>query len=216
VVLDRHGLVRRFALVLGLVAAVDLSSKLVATLLLADGGIRVFGPVDLAVTYNRGSALGLSFGPYTWLLNVVTTAGALVLVAVAIRPLAAVDRRAPVALGLIGGAALGNLASLLVPPAGVADFIAVQVGSVGRVIMNAADIAAYAGLAMLLRSALLVHRAIAARRTVTATRVREVEVPIPLFADSILEARAARLVGRPMSPPAPRPAREARPPERAD
>ena len=203
-------------MVLGLVAAVDLSSKLVATRLLADGGIRVFGPVDLALTYNRGSALGLSFGPYTWLLNVVTTAAALVLVAVAVRALSAVDRRAPVALGLIGGAALGNLTSLLVPPAGVADFIAVQVGSLGRVIMNAADIAAYVGLAMLLRSVLLVHRAIALRRTATATMVREVEVPIPLFADSLLEARAARLVGNPMSPPAPRPAREAHTPERAD
>jgi signal peptidase II len=203
-------------MVLGLVAAVDLTSKLVATRLLAGGGIRVFGPVDLALTYNRGSALGLSFGPYTWLLNVVTTAGALVLVAVAVRALSAIDRRAPVALGLIGGAALGNLTSLLVPPAGVADFISVQVGSVNRVVMNAADIAAYAGLAMLLRSVLLVYRAMEARRTAAATLVREIEVPIPLFADSLLEARAARLVGKPLSSPAPRPAREAQPPQRAD
>jgi lipoprotein signal peptidase len=172
-----------------LVAAADLLAKLVATGALAGRAIPVIGPVDLTLVYNRGSAFGVSLGANTWQLNVVTTFAALVLVTLTVRALTLHDPRAPIALGLIGGAALGNLTSLLVPPAGVADFISVAVGADTRIVMNLADIAAYAGLALIVRTALRVHGAIAATRVrPSATRHHEVEVPIFVAAEPAVRA----------------------------
>lgn len=173
----------RFTLVLTIVAAIDLLSKLIASVALEGGPVLLAGPLSLAVTHNRGSAFGVSLGDYTWQLNVIATFTALALSFVAVRALTTVDRRAPIALGLIAGAAIGNLTSLLLPPAGVADFLAVDVGP-SQVVLNLADIAAYTGLALTIRSVVLLGRAIERRRAVPRASSHEVEVRIPVTVES--------------------------------
>lgn len=175
----------RFTAVMVLVAGLDLLTKEIATLALGGGVVPIAGPLDFALVRNRGSAFGISLGTYTWQLNTIATVMALGLAAIAVRSLSAVDRLAPIALGLIAGAAAGNLASLLVPPAGVTDFLSLRLGTQGRLIMNLADIAAYSGLAMTTRSAVLLSRAIGAQRAVRPAFVREIEVPIPLAVEGI-------------------------------
>lgn len=183
----------RFTAVMALVAGLDLLTKEIATLALGGGVVPIAGPLDLTLVQNRGSAFGISLGTYTWQLNAIATMMALGLAALAVRSLSAVDRLAPIALGLIAGAAAGNLASLLVPPAGVTDFLALRLGSQGRLVMNLADIAAYSGLAMTMRSTVLLGRAIGAQRTVRPAFVREIEVPIPLAVEgAVSDAPADR------------------------
>ena len=214
---DRKQPVRRFAAIVAIVAAIDLLTKLLASRLLGERVVHLLGPVDLALTYNRGSALGISLGAYTWQLNVIATSAALILAVATIRSLTVIDRRAPMALGLIAGAALGNLTSLLVPPAGVADFLSLRVGATTSVIMNVADLAAYAGVALIIRSLLLVRRAITARRPVPV--FRDAEVRIPIFAESLTARRAvSHQPDERMSPPRDRRSEpQAYPPqERAD
>jgi lipoprotein signal peptidase len=170
----------RFTAVMAIVAVLDLLSKEIATAALSGGVVPIAGPLDFALVQNRGSAFGISLGAYTWQLNAIATVIALGLATVAVRSLSAVDRLAPIGLGLIAGAAIGNLTSLLVPPAGVADFLSVRLSESARLVMNLADIAAYAGLAMTMRSSVLLSRTIRAHRGVRPAMVRELEIPIPL------------------------------------
>ena len=179
--------VRQFAVVVAIVAAIDLLAKGLAGLLLARSRIPLVGPLDLTLTYNTGSVLGISLGAYTWEVNVVATFATLCLTIIAVRGLHAIDPRAPMALGLIGGAALGNLTSLLVPPAGVTDFLSLRLGSSSSVVMNLADLAVYAGVAMLLRSVLLLNGAISAQRAGTMRRrpTMDREIAIPVLTDGV-------------------------------
>src|SRR5690606_30304316 len=156
---------------------------------------------DLALTRNLGSAFGISLGAYTWQMNALATVLALCLAAAAVRSLSTVDRLAPVGLGLIAGAAIGNLTSMLVPPAGVADFLSVRVGESTRLVLNLADVAAYAGLAVTVRSSVLLSRAIGAHRTVLPATTREVEIPIPLVVEGSV-GHPAPSRGRPAAIPA--------------
>lgn len=172
----------RFTRVFTIVAAVDLLTKQIASVALGDDSVLLAGPLSLVLTHNRGSAFGVSLGAYTWQLNAVATFTALALSFVAVRALTAVDRRAPLALGLIAGAAIGNLTSLLLPPAGVADFLALDVGA-SQLVLNLADIAAYTGLALSVRSVVLLGKAIDRRRAVPRHSIHDVEVTIPLTAE---------------------------------
>lgn len=177
---DSHRTVVRFSAVMALVAGVDLLSKAIASAVIDGAPVPLAGPLRLELIQNHGSAFGVSLGPYTWHLNAIATLLALGLAMSAVRALSAVDRLAPIALGLIAGAAIGNLTSLLAPPAGVTDFLSVNLGARGRLIMNFADIAGYSGLAMTLRSAMRLGVAIRATRGVRPAAVPEVEIPIPL------------------------------------
>jgi signal peptidase II len=116
--------------------------------------------VRFAVVHNQGAAFGLSLGAYTWQLNLILTLAAIGLVVPVSRDLARVDRGAPIALGLIVGGALGNLASLVLSPRGVIDFIAVSVGPTSEIVLNVADVAAYVGLALVIRTGFLIVAAI--------------------------------------------------------
>jgi hypothetical protein len=58
--------------------------------------------------------------------------------------------------------------SLLISPAGVVDFIAIQRADGAGIVLNVADIGAYAGVAMLMRTTAIVIAAI--RKTRTETR----------------------------------------------
>ena len=135
-----------------LVAAGDLLTKQVAVLMLANDPTLVSSWLRLTLVHNDAAAFGISLGAYTFQVNLIVKLGAILLMLAACKDLARIDRDAPVALGLIVGAALGNLASLLLHPAGVVDFIALSIGGGAELVLNGADIAAYAGLALLGRT----------------------------------------------------------------
>lgn len=181
----------RYIAVIAIVAGLDLLTKGIAARALGSGTVSIAGPLDFALVHNRGSAFGIWLGPYTWQLNALATITALCLSTVVVRALSSVDRLAPIALGLIAGAAIGNLTSLLMPPAGVPDFIAVSVSETGRLVMNLADIAAYAGLAMTARSVHLLSRAIGAPRPAQSTVMHDMEVAIPLVVEGHATAVAS-------------------------
>jgi signal peptidase II len=118
---------RRYALVGGVAAAVivaDQLTKLWAVRRLARGAISVIGPVRLNLSRNSGGAFGLGSGVVPM---VVLAAVALVVVLVAVGR--SVDRPSmAVALGLVLGGALGNLADRIFRSPGlgrgsVVDFV---------------------------------------------------------------------------------------------
>lgn len=138
-----------------LVAAGDLVTKWVAQRMLTDDTTWFSDWLQFAVVHNSRGAFGWTAGAYTWQLNLALTFAVVVFVVPVTRDLAKIDARSPNALGLIVGGALGNLASLIMSPEGVVDFISLQFDHYG-VVFNLADVAAYAGLAMILRTGALV------------------------------------------------------------
>jgi lipoprotein signal peptidase len=183
-----------------LVAIGDWLTKAVAARFVGADAVVLTERLRFAVVHNDGTAFGLSAGAYTWQLNLALTIVAIVLMVPVARDLARIDDAAPRALGLIMGGAMGNLASLLLGPPGVVDFISVAIGAHSEFVLNVADIAAYAGLAMMLRTGFLIvaemRRAVQPRRVVplqhwstVARRVfsdREVPRPVPV-ADKLTE-----------------------------
>jgi lipoprotein signal peptidase len=142
-----------------LVTAGDLATKAAASELLGTNAT-IFAPwLHLAVVHNDAGAFGWSVGAYTWQLNLALTLAAIVFVIPVTRDLARIDASAPHALGLIVGGALGNLASLITSPHGVVDFIQINLQTSG-IALNVADVAAYAGLAMIVRTGVLLVAAL--------------------------------------------------------
>jgi lipoprotein signal peptidase len=143
----------------------DLVTKQLALALVADGGAslgalgHLIGErVRLVLVANSQSAFGIALGPHTWGINVALTLGAILLAAPVCRELASLDASAPRSLGLIAGAAGGNLLSLVSSPNGVPDFIAIDRGAGHELVLNLADVAAYAGLALMLPLGLAILR----------------------------------------------------------
>ena len=135
------------------VATADWASKALATSLLGQREIPVFGEVvRLALVLNDQSAFGVSLGPYTWHINIALTALALALSAILCPALTRIDVWAPIMLGLIAGAAAGNLVSMLSSPHGVVDFVAVSRGDGRELVFNLADVAAVLGLILIVRT----------------------------------------------------------------
>jgi lipoprotein signal peptidase len=165
---DNHlGVLTRIAV---LVAIGDWLTKAVASRLVGSEPVVFTERLRFAVLHNDGAAFGLSAGAWTWPLNLALTLAAIVLMVPVARDLARIDDAAPRALGLIMGGAMGNLASLLLGPPGVVDFISVSIGAHSELVLNVADIAAYAGLAMMLRTGYLIvaemRKSLQPRRTV--------------------------------------------------
>jgi lipoprotein signal peptidase len=153
-----------FAICATTVAMIDLTTKQIAATRLGLHGTLRLPPLDgvrLAVVLNNQSAFGVSLGRYTWHINLVLTLLALGLAVMLCRTLAALDSWAPVMLGLIAGAAIGNLASLVTSPGGVLDFIAISTSPSHELVFNLADVAAAFGLILLVRTAWAVVREIA-------------------------------------------------------
>src|SRR5690349_20962320 len=148
------------ARIAALVALGDLLTKQVAVLWIGTLEPRVSSMIRFGVVHNDKGAFGLTAGDYTFELSLALTLAALVLIVPVARDLARIDRRAPIALGLIAGGAFGNLVSLLLSPAGVVDFIAIQNADGAGIVLNVADIGAYAGVAMLMRTTAMVIAAI--------------------------------------------------------
>jgi signal peptidase II len=164
--------VRIFAICAALVVVVDLATKALAARYL-DGSREVTliaGTMRLILAHNDQSALGISIGPYTWQINCALTLIALLLAGVLCRPLAVIDRWSPVMLGLIAGAAAGNLYSLIASSKGVVDFVGWSPTNGREVVFNLADVAAVMGLVLTVRAALTVARVIIAERRVMLRR----------------------------------------------
>jgi len=181
------------------VAAVDWLTKALAARIAGVEPIALTSWLRVHVVHNDGTAFGLSAGAYTWQLNLVLTIAAIALMLPVSRDLARIDKSAPRALGLITGGALGNLASLLLSPPGVVDFIAVPVSARSEFVLNLADVAAYIGFAMLVRTGFLIVEEMryAAQQkstvqvrhwtTVSKSRIADREVPLTVpIADLIL------------------------------
>lgn len=201
-----------------LAAAGDAVTKACAATWLAEHRADT-GIVGLALVHNDQAAFGLSFGAYTWQWNLALTLAAVALIVPVCRALAQVDERAPEALGLIAGGALGNLLSLVLSPFGVLDFIAVRTGPGTSIVLNAADLAAYVGLAMLVRTGWRLTSAIAASHVSTLgaswqhaspeMACDDAEVPRAVFVEpgvgrpreSGRDRPAARRERRPETPP---------------
>ncbi len=194
-----------------LVAVGDWLTKAVAARTVAGDPVVLGESLRFAVVHNDGAVLGWSAGAWTWELNLVLTLAAILLMVPVTRDLARIDKAAPRALGLIVGGALGNLASLLLPPPGVVDFISIGVGARSEIVVNVADVAAYAGLAMIARTGFLIVAEI--RRSARVSRTdqavglgqrsvaftdREVSLPVA-YADRAQPAVDDVLVPRPES-----------------
>lgn len=138
----------------------DLITKwLAVTLWTGETHPLIAGVVDIHVVHNTLGAFSLSLGRLTWEVNVATTVIAVLLSMSVAGRLAAVDATAPATLGLVAGAGMGNLASLLGSSAGVPDFLALNDGRGGALVLNVADVAAYIGIACCLRLAFGLVRA---------------------------------------------------------
>ena len=163
-----YGVVASFA------ACADLLTKQLAVSTLGDDRvIQLYDKLSLMVVFNTGSAGGVMIGPFTWHLNVIVTVVALTLITSVASALIAVDRRAVFALGLVAGGALGNLASMLTGPLGVADFIAFELPGNTTIVMNLADLSLWAGallLAPVVRT--LLHAIRAERRSLGGTMAK--------------------------------------------
>lgn len=160
---DRHAVALRF--VAWAVAAVvaDLGTKYWAVASLSDRTVVLSDWFSFMLVFNTGIAGGASIGPYTWLFNVMSTVATVALVVSVVLPLARVDSRAAMAMGLIAGGASGNLASLLGEPRGVPDFLAQQVGD-SILVYNVADVALWAGAAVLVPVTIGLAKAVRAER----------------------------------------------------
>ena len=156
-----------------LVALGDLLTKQVALLWVGSLEPRVTGVLRFGVVHNDKGAFGLTAGDYTFELSLALTLAALVLIVPVARDLARIDDRSSAALGLIAGGAIGNLVSLLLSPAGVVDFIAVQRADGAGIVLNVADVAAYAGVAMLMRTTAMVIAAIRRNREMEPVELGE-------------------------------------------
>lgn len=137
------------------VAACDLATKFAATAALSAAPVILTDWLRLSLVHNSQGAFGVPMGEYARQLNLALTLSAIALMVPVTRDLSRIDRWAPMSLGLIVGAALGNLTSLILSARGVVDFIAVRTGEASHLVLNVADIAAYAGMALLCRTAYL-------------------------------------------------------------
>lgn len=151
-----------FAGVSALAFAADQLTKVAAARALGDRVVPIGegSRAWLMLVYNQLSAFGISLGAHTREINIVLTAVAVLLILPVVRALGELDWAAPWGLGLVMGGGLGNLLSLVASPAGVTDFLAVSIGGGQALVMNGADVVVYLGLAALLRTALVLLRAI--------------------------------------------------------
>ena len=196
-----------------LVAFGDLVTKQIAVVWIGALDPRALSVVRFGVVHNDKGAFGLTVGNYTWEVSLALTLAAIALIVPVARDLSRIDDRAPMALGLVAGGAMGNLVSLLASPAGVVDFIAVQRADGAGIVLNVADVAAYAGVAMLMRTAYLVVAAIrqdretavvetSKQRDTALVRLADVEVQLAVAREGIEATEPAGT----SAPSAPRPA----------
>ena len=149
-----------FAVMAGLVAYGDLVTKWLAVALWSGEQQPLFGrTLGIEVVHNPLGAFSVSLGPLTREINIAATVVAVLLSMAVSSRLARLDRGAPESLGLIAGAGIGNLVSMVGSVSGVPDFLALSDGRGSALVLNVADVAAYIGILCCLRLALIVVRA---------------------------------------------------------
>ena len=149
-----------FVAIAALVVYGDLVTKWLAeTLCSGETYALAGGLIRIQVVHNSLGAFSTSLGQLTWEINVATTVMAVLLASAVSSRLAPLDATAPATFGLVAGAGMGNLASMLGSSGGVPDFLAVSNGSGGALVLNLADVAAYLGIACCVRIAWTVIRA---------------------------------------------------------
>ncbi|MGV3708301.1 MAG: signal peptidase II [Gemmatimonas sp.] len=165
----------RYLMVAAGAGLIDWLTKAMAVHFLSDATHMLADRFALMLVFNKGAAGGVTLGPGTWLLNVCVTAFSVLVISLVVRPLAAVDRRASVALGLVAGGAMGNLMSMVAGPEGVADFLAFRIGE-NAVVANVADFALWIGAVLLVPVVRTLIRAIRAERKAKEARgIRYIE-----------------------------------------
>ncbi|HXY32014.1 MAG TPA: signal peptidase II [Gemmatimonadaceae bacterium] len=117
----------------------------------------IFGDaVQLTLTFNPGTAFGVTFGDWQRPLLIVATLIALSVLASLYRRAAPTDVPLGIALALVTGGAVGNLLDRLRSPRGVVDFIDLGLGATRFWTFNVADVGVTLGALLL---ALLLWRA---------------------------------------------------------
>jgi lipoprotein signal peptidase len=161
--LDGHQTAAWYAAIALSVALADWVSKSLAVSYLADK-THLFGSrLALMLVFNTAGAGGMSWGPHTVQLNICLTALSVLLITGIVAQLARIDGRAAIALGLVAGGAIGNLASMALGPTGVADFMAFRFGD-RAIVCNVADIALWSGALLLIPVVRSLLRAISAEK----------------------------------------------------
>lgn len=188
-----------FAAMAGLVAYGDLVTKWLAVTLWSGESYPLVGRLlGIQVVHNPLGAFSSSLGPLTREINIVATLAAVLLSMAVCSRLARLDQEAPASLGLIAGAGIGNLASMMGSASGVPDFLALSDGRGSALVLNVADVAAYIGIACCLRLAWVVVRVAAAQSRAsgdtgdrTRARSRRTERPLlsPDGTDVLVECR---------------------------
>jgi len=184
---------RRCLAVAAATLAVDATTKLAAVTLLDGGTVPIGRVLRLTTVYNDTFARGMDVAGWAGLGAALLAVGVMALVWRACAPLARIDRSAPAALGLVVGAAFGNALDFAHTGRGAVDFLSLPTTE-GAIVFNVADVAAYVGLALLGRTALLLVGAIrrerAAATRAVAARPRRLDVPVeisvavPLFVEA--------------------------------
>jgi lipoprotein signal peptidase len=172
----RHKHLAPLARIALLVAVVDYITKDVAVRWLAHEPAALNSWLSFAVVHNERGAFGWSLGAYTWHVNLAITFATIAFVVSVSRELSRVDKTAPLALGLIAGGATGNLASLILSPRGVVDFISLDFNATS-IVLNVADVGAYVGLALVMRTGFLI---VAAMRREVQPAIRSIREAPPL------------------------------------
>ena len=180
------------------VALADLVTKQVAVAWSSALAGRTLGEgVRLTLFHNHGLAWGLSGGGQALAITLAGTALLLAAAAAVRRPLAEVDPSSPRMLGLIVGAAIGNALSLFVWPAGAPDFIAVATGGGTEAVINVADVALLAGLALCCRTTWRIALAVRAERALRPALAPSVTQRAPAFVEREIPLVVARDGERP-------------------
>jgi lipoprotein signal peptidase len=140
-----------------IVLAVDQASKwwiLHRTDLPAIRQIVLLPVLNLTMVWNRGVTFGLFTGSGRWNALILSALALAVVIALGIWLNYAESRRTAIALGAIGGGAVGNIIDRLRFGA-VVDFIDVHIGAWHWYVFNVADTAIVCGVAALILDGLL-------------------------------------------------------------
>jgi len=138
---------RRFALVVFVIVALDLLTKLIAVRALPPYlGVPLLGDAfQLRLVYNSGAAFGLNVGDHSrWIFMVLSVVAIVVLISM-LRTTRPGDWLRLYALAAICAGAFGNLIDRIRSARGVVDFLDVGVGNVRWPTFNVADMAVTCG-----------------------------------------------------------------------
>jgi signal peptidase II len=139
--------VRRFGIVVAVIVALDLATKIMAARVLPPYlGVPLLGDaLQLRLVYNSGAACGLNVGEHSrWIFMALSVAAIAILVAM-LRSMRPGDRLRLYALAGICAGALGNLIDRVRSARGVVDFLDVGVGTLRWPTFNIADMAVTCG-----------------------------------------------------------------------